>query len=39
MKSGLFDDGDDGEQNGVGFVETSERFAMQNAFFVTKPFD
>ncbi len=33
MKFGLFDGGEDGEHNGVGFKEISRISAMQDAFF------
>ena len=37
---GLFDGGDDGEHNDVGFVEVTEIFLTQNAFFFgTESFD
>ena len=33
MKFGPFDGRDDGEYSGVGFVEISTIFAMQDSFF------
>ena len=34
MKSGLHDGDKDGKYNGVAFVEISQIFAMQKAFFL-----
>ena len=36
MEFDLFDDGNYGEHNGIGFVEISEMSAMQNTFFLEK---
>ena len=33
MEFGLLDSGEDGEHSGVGLVEKSRIFAMQNDFF------
>ena len=34
MESGTFDGADDCEHTGLGFVDTFEIFAMQDAFFL-----
>ena len=40
MEFGSLDGGEDGEHNGVDFVEISKMSAMQDAFFIeTEPFD
>ncbi len=33
MKLGSFDSGEDGENNGAGFVEIFQIFGMQDAYF------
>ncbi len=39
MIFGSLEDGDDGEHNGIGFVEISESFTKRGVFSEEAPFD